>query len=100
RNKFPETAKIFSKILGGALGAFRAGKSLVTPGFRFRTSVESGEIDGIEVSGYGNVPLQLFLDGALQRLRRGRLAVDEVGLLGRSGKAGEPAEQFAFAGVR
>ena len=58
-----------------------------------------GEVDGVQVAGYGNFPFEFFLDGGLKGLGCGGLAVNQVRLFWRGGEAREPAEEFALAGM-
>jgi len=48
----------------------------------------SGEVDGVQVAGYGRFPMEFFLDGGLEGLCGGGFAVGQIGLFGWRGKRG------------
>src|SRR5487761_444097 len=65
--------------------------------FGVRNSREG--IERIEIRGHSDWPVQLLLDRAAERLRGGRIAVNEIDLLRRRGETRKPANQFAAIGV-
>src|SRR5579864_3150062 len=67
---------------------------------RLKAVGESRQVDRIQIARDRNIPLELLLDGSLQGLRRGRLAVREVRPLWGRGKTGEPTQQFALPRMR
>ena len=54
----------------------------------------------VQVARYGSFPPKFFLNRPLERLRCRRLTVRQIGLLWRRRQRRQPAQQFAFSGVR
>ena len=63
--------------------------------FRLRSKGNS-----VQVARYGRFPPKFFLNRPLERLRRRRLTVRQIGLLWGRRQRRQPAQQFAFSGVR
>ena len=59
----------------------------------------TADLNRIQVSCYRSIPLEFALNGSLQGLGRGGLAVRQIGLFWRSGQTLQPAHQFALSGV-
>ena len=56
--------------------------------------------NSVQVARYVRFPSKFFLNRRLERLRCRRLTVRQIGLLWRHRQRRQPAQQFAFSGVR